>query len=163
MQLGPATTVVNMPQLAHMIGPLGCQWKHDNGTSIDVPAGAVPEMTRFEHQWMFKSGQPDDAPAGKLYANRAFEMKAFRFGEVYEFDRPITIRMRLNAGEIVGLKRASLKFWYRESPGDPWKMAGEPAWSSEDEISFSANHFNQFALFGNGAYSVHLPIIGFVH
>jgi len=159
LRLGPVTTVVTMPHYAHMIGPQGHAWKHENGVTIEAPPDAVPELTRFEFQHMFVNGEPVKGPPGFMYAHRAFELKAFRFGEVHQFNQPISITIQLKAGELNGMEREMYRLWYRKGPEEPWKMLGEPKWLTEDTLAFTTDHFTQFALFGVGSYKMHLPIV----
>ncbi len=159
MELESATATVNLPSYACMIGPLGFTWRHGEGVDIEVPPHAVTETTRFEFRPAFTDTQPVQGPPGWLFAHRAFELTAFRFGEISQFGQAITLTLHLNGQEWIGLERKSLRLWYRNGPGEPWKMLGEPFQSSPDSISFQTNHFTQFALFGEPMYRVHLPFV----
>jgi uncharacterized repeat protein (TIGR01451 family) len=159
MNLGPANTLVTLPPYAFMAGPLGYQWQHASGTTITVPPNVVQEMTRFEFKPLFEGIPPEAGPPGYSFAHQAFEMTAFQFGEIHQFNQPMTITMKMNQGEINGLNRETLRFWYRNGSGEPWAMLGEPVWLDEEAISFTTDHFTQFALFGQFQYLIHLPII----
>jgi hypothetical protein len=43
----------------------------------------------------------------------------FRFGEVHQF-APITITVHYNDTDVIGLKRETLRLWYRNGIGKPW-------------------------------------------
>jgi hypothetical protein len=98
-------------------------------------------------------------PPGLMYAQRAFELAAFRFGEVHQFRLPITITMHYSDAAVSGLKRETLRLWYRHGAGEPWAMLGEPVRAMSGILSFTTNHFTQFALFAEGAHKVYLPSI----
>jgi hypothetical protein len=42
------TTVVTLPQYAHLFGPNGGEWAHQYGVTLTVPPQAVTETTRFQ-------------------------------------------------------------------------------------------------------------------
>ncbi len=159
MRLGLTETPVTMLPEAKMIGPTGYHWQHANGVSISVPPGAVAETTRFEYRPLFSEGAPGEAPYGYLFAHRAFELNAYQFGELNQFNQPITLALRLQAQELAGFKANTLRLWYRNGPGEPWAMLGEPVWLSDDTLAFTSSHFTQFALFGLGQHQLYLPSI----
>ncbi len=156
MQLGPVTTVVTMPQYAHMFGPNGGEWAHQYGVTLTVPPRAVTEITRFQLRAMGPT-EIISGPPGLLYAHRAFELTAFRFGEVHQFGQPITITVHYSDTDVSGLKRETLRLWYRNGAGEPWAMLGEPVRVMSGTLSFTTDHFTQFALFAEGAYRLYLP------
>ena len=94
-----------------------------------------------------------------MYAHRAFELTAFRFGEVHQFGQPITITLHYSGTEVGGLKQETLRLWYRNDAGEPWAMLGEPVRLMSGTLAFTTTHFTQFALFGEGAYRSYLPQI----
>ncbi len=51
LQLGPTASAVNLPPHAVMAGPLGHTWQVQEGLTVEIPPGAVQEMTRFEYQF----------------------------------------------------------------------------------------------------------------
>jgi uncharacterized repeat protein (TIGR01451 family) len=156
MRLGPVTTVVTMSQNAYMCGPNGGEWAHQYGVTLTVPPHAVTETTRFQ----FREMSPTEiisGPPGLLYAHRAFELTAFRFGEVHQFGQPLTITLHYSDTNVIGLKRETLRLWYRNSAGEPWAMLGEPVRVMSGTLSFTTTHFTQFALFADGAYQLYLP------
>jgi hypothetical protein len=159
MDIEPITSTVNLPPFARMIGPQGFTWRHAEGVDIEVPPHAVTETTRFEFRPIFTDKQPVQGPPGWLFAHHAFELTAFRFGEVSQFGQAITLTLHLGGQEWAGLERNSLRLWYRNGPGEPWKRLGEPVQSSSDSISFQTDHFTQFALFGEPMYRIHLPFV----
>ena len=156
MQLGPVTTVVTMPHYAYLFGPNGGEWAHQYGVTLTVPPQAVTETTRFQFREMSQT-EIISGPPGLLWAQRAFELTAFRFGEVPQFGQPITITLRYIDTDVIGLKRETLCLWYRNSVGDPWAMLGKPVRVMSGTLSFTTTHFTQFALFAEGAYQVYLP------
>jgi hypothetical protein len=159
MDIEPITSTVNLPPFARMIGPQGFTWRHAEGVDIEVPPHAVTETTRFEFSPIFTDTQTVQGPPGWLFAHHAFELTAFRFGEVSQFGQAITLTLHLGGQEWAGLERNSLRLWYRNGPGEPWKRLGEPVQSSPDSISFQTDHFTQFALFGEPIYRIHLPFV----
>jgi hypothetical protein len=83
---------------------------------------------------------------------------AFRFGEVHQFHQPITITVHYSDTDVIGLNRETLRLWYRNGAGEPWAMLGEPVRVMSGTLSFTTDHFTQFALFAEGAYKVYLPL-----
>jgi uncharacterized repeat protein (TIGR01451 family) len=158
LQLGPVTTTVELPGNAAMIGRQGSFWQPDPNLSVTVPPDAVRETTRFEFQWM-SSGEPTEAPPGYIFAQRAFTLTAFQFGELHQFNKPLTLTLKLDPQEIANLKRETLRLWYRAGPGEPWAMLNAPDWVAEDTLAFTTNHFTEFALFARGDFQIFLPII----
>ena len=94
-----------------------------------------------------------------MYAQRAFELTAFRFGEVHQFGQPITITVHYNDTDVIGLKQETLRLWYRSGIGEPWAILGEPVRVMSGTLSFTTTHFTQFVLFAEGAYKVYLPLV----
>ncbi len=163
MQFMPVTTVITLPQNARMVGPLGHQWSHQGEVDVHVPPGAVSETTRFEFHPLVSGTQVISGPPGWRFAHRAFEMNAFHFGEVHQFEKPITLTVNFGPQEIAGLQQNSLRLWYRSGPGEPWAMLGEPQQIQAGSASFTTTHFTQFALFGLPdsayGYTLHLPVV----
>jgi len=54
-----------------------------------------------------------------MYAQRAFELTAYRFSEVHQFGEPITIMVRSSDTGVSGLKQETLCLWYRGGIGEP--------------------------------------------
>jgi hypothetical protein len=158
LRLGPTASTVNLPPNAAMIGPFGHTWQVQEGLTVEVPSGAVQEMTRFEYQF-FNGENPDEYPVGYMYAHRFFELSAYHFGEQYEFGETIRLTLKLKPEEIAGMKRETLRLWYRAGSGEPWAMLGEPNWLSEDTLAFTTDHFTQFALFGIGQNQIYIPLV----
>jgi Domain of unknown function DUF11 len=160
MQLGPVTTVVTLPHDARMIGPNGDELRHAHGVTLTVPPGAVTETTRFHFQPLFTGTQPVAGPPGLLFAHRAFELTAFRWGEsVHQFGQPLTITVHYSDTDVTGLRRETLRLWYRNGPGEPWAMLGEPARVMSGALAFTTTHFSQFALFAESKYRTYLPVV----
>ena len=161
MQLGPVTTVVTMPHGALALGPnqAGELW-HRDGVSLSVPPGAVTDTTRFQFGPLFTDTHPVAGPPGLLFAHRAFELTAFRFGqEVHQFGQPLTITVNYSGTDVAGMKRETLRLWTRSGPEGPWAMLGEPARVMSGALAFTTTHFSQFALYGEGEYRTHLPLV----
>jgi hypothetical protein len=157
MQLGPVTTVVTMSQNAYMFGPNGGEWAQQYGMTLTVPPHAVTETTRFQFRAMSPT-EISSGPPGLMWAHRAFELAAFRFGEVHQFGQPITLTVRYGDTDVIGLERETLRLWYRNGAGEPWAMLGEPVRVMSGALGFTTTHFTQFALFAEGAYQVYLPL-----
>jgi hypothetical protein len=104
-----------------------------------------------------------------MYANRAFELTAFRFGEVHQFEQPLTITLHYSDTDVFGLKRETLRLWSRNGEGEPWARLCEPVctpgaspaqcagYNVSGTLSFTTTHFTQFALFAEGAHRLYLP------
>jgi hypothetical protein len=160
MMLGPVTTVVTLPHDAHMFGPQGGAWQHSYGVTLTVPPGAVTDTTRFQFRPLITGTQAITPPAGWQYAQRAFEVAAWRFGEgIHQFARPVTITVDFRAADVSGLERHSLRLWYRQGEGEPWAMLGDPEAMTTETVTFTTDHLTQFALFGRYAHSVYLPLL----
>jgi hypothetical protein len=156
MQLGPVTTAVTLPHYAQLFGPNGGEWAHQYGVTLTVPPHAVSETTRFQFRAMGPA-ELISGPPGLLWAHRAFELAAFRFGEVHQFGQPITITVHYSDTDVIGLKRETLRLWSRNGAGEPWARLGEPVRAMSGTLSFTTTHFTEFALFAEGAYRLHLP------
>ena len=119
MQLGPVTTVVTLSHGTLALGPnQGGQLRHQHGVTLTVPPGAVTDTTRFRCRPLFTDTQPISSPHGLMFAHRAFELTAFRFGqEVRQFRRPLTITVNYTD---TGLKHETLRLWARTGSGEPW-------------------------------------------
>jgi hypothetical protein len=160
MQLGPVTTVVTLPHGAMALGPYqGGELRHEYGVTLTVPPGAVTDTTHFQ----FKPLTDTDiisGPPGLMFAHRAFEVTAFRFGQgVHQFGQPLTITVHYSDTEVAGLKRETLRLWYRDGQGEPWAMLGEPARVMSGTHVYTTTHLTQFALFGEPGYRVFLPTV----
>jgi hypothetical protein len=159
MQLGPVTTVVTLPHYARMIGPNGDEWQHEYGVTLTIPPGAVTDTTRFR----FKPLTDTDiisGPPGLMFAHRTFEVTAFRFSDgVHQFGQPLTLTVNYSDTDVAGLKRETLRLWYRNSPGAPWAMLGEPVRVMSGTHVYTTTHLTQFALFGEAGYRVFLPTV----
>jgi hypothetical protein len=81
-------------------------------------------------------------PPGLIYAHRAFEITAFRFDEVHGFGQPITITLHYSATDVIGLKRETLRLWYRNGIGEPWAMLGEPVRVMSGTLRFLDDTFH---------------------
>jgi uncharacterized repeat protein (TIGR01451 family) len=159
MQLGPVTTVVTLPHYARMIGPNGDEWQHEYGVTLTIPPGAVTDTTRFQFRPLAET-DIISSPPGLMFAHRAFEVTAFRFGQdVRQFGQPLTITVHYSDTDVAGLKRETLRLWYRNSLGEPWAMLGEPARVMSGTHVYTTTHLTQFALFGEAAYRMFLPLV----
>jgi len=158
LQLGPVTTVVTLPHGMLGLGPYqGGQLQHRYGVTLTVPPGAVTDTTRFECHPMTQTHVTP--PGGLMFANRAFEMKALRFGEpVGQFNAPLTVTIHYSDTDVVGLKRETLRLWARSGPEAPWLMLGEPLHVAPNTLTFTTTHFSEFALFGEAMYTMYLPL-----
>jgi len=150
MQLGPVPTVFTVPHGVMGVGPgQGGQVGHRYGMTLTVPAGGVDDSTRFEIAPLDTEVEPIAPPGGLWYANRAFEMKAYRFGDpVGQFGAPMTITCAYSDRDVVGLKRETLRLWRREGPEGPWAMMDAPVRSAVGTIVHTTTHLSEFALFG---------------
>jgi hypothetical protein len=162
MQLGPITTVITSPHGTMALGPYqGGQLHHQYGVTLTVPPGVVTDTTRFRFRPLPTDTHPITPPGGLLFANRAFELNASRFGEpVREFSRPLTITMNYTDTDVAGLRRETLRLWTRTGPDGPWAILGEPVRVMSGALAFTTTHLSQFALFGEAQqHRVYLPLI----
>jgi uncharacterized repeat protein (TIGR01451 family) len=160
MDIDPVTTTVVLPPYAHMFGVEGGAWQNQYGVDIEVPPHAISETTRFEFHHIFTDTHQVQAPYGWMFAHRAFELTAYRFGEINEFGERITLRIHFEEDDFAGLKRNTLRLWYRNSPGEPWAQLGEPVASGPGYLEFETTHFTQFALFAEATQRVYIPYVG---
>jgi len=146
-QLGPVVSGVEIPYGVLGVGPgQGGQVEHNCGATLTVPPGAVHESTRFEVGPLDGEIAP---PAGWQFANRAFTVNAFRFGDpVRQFEAPLTIAVEFSDEDVIGLNRESLRLWTREGPDGPWAMMDEPVQAGERVLAHTTTHLIEFALFG---------------
>ena len=156
--IDPVTTTVTLPPYARMIGPQGYTWRHEQGVDIEVPPHTVTDTTRFEFRPITDTHKMQ-GPPGWMFAHQAFELTAFRFGEVNQFGQSITLTVHFKPEDLAGLKQNTLRLWYRNGPGEAWKMLGEPLQSGPGYLSFQTNHFTEFALFGEANFHIHLPMV----
>jgi hypothetical protein len=161
MQLGPITTVITLPHGALALGPNQYgQVHHRHGVTLTVPPGAVTDTVRFQLGPLFTETKPSNPPAGLIFANRAFELNAYRFGhQVGQFNQPLTLTLSFSDTDAPGLKRETLRLWTRSGPDGPWALLGEPARVLSGTLTFTTTHLSQFALFGRGEYQMFLPLI----
>ena len=161
MQLGPVTTVVTLPHGMLALGAnQGGQLHHQHGVTLDVPPGAVTDTTRFQLGPLFTGTHTISSPPGLLFAHRAFELTAFRFGQnVRQYDQPLTITLDYTDTNVMGLKRETLRLWTRSGSEGPWAMLGEPAHVMSGSLAFTTTHLSQFALFGEAQRRAYLPLI----
>jgi hypothetical protein len=161
MQLGPVTTVVTIPHGVLGLGSnQGGQLTHRHGVTLTVPPGAVTDTTRFRLGPLYTDTHPVFPPGGLLFANRAFALNAFRFGEpVGQFSAPLTITMNYTDTDVAGLKRETLQMWTRSGPEGPWARLDGPARVISGVVRFTTTHLSQFALFGAGEHRIFLPLI----
>jgi hypothetical protein len=165
MQLGPVGTVVTVPHGVMGLGPgQGGEVEHRYGVTLTVPRGAVTDTTRFQLGPLPPDAPPIEPPGGLRFANRAFEIKAYRFGEpVGRFQAPLTITAHYSETDVAGLRRETLRLWTRSGPGEPWAMLGEPLPSRPGTIVHTTTHLSEFALFGEpeeqGTHWLYLPMI----
>jgi uncharacterized repeat protein (TIGR01451 family) len=160
LQLGPISTVITMPHDGFALGPnhAGHLW-HRQGVTLSVPPGSVTDTTRFQFGPLFTDTRPISAPPGLLFAHRAFELAAYRFGQVvHRFGQPLTITVAYSDTDVAGLKRETLRLWTRSGPEGPWARLGEPARVMSGALAFTTTHFSQFALFGEGNCRGYLPL-----
>lgn len=158
-ELAPVIVNVSMSDDAYMIGPEGGQWQHSYGITLTVPAHAVQSLTRFQFKPLFDDAPPEPGPPGWFFAHRAFEMNAFQFGEIHQFNKPLEIAVQYSDQDVAGLVRNTLRLWYRNGPNSPWEIADEAVRHQDGLIVFETDHFTEFALFARGGYQVHLPMV----
>ena len=166
MEVEPVTVRVGWNENAHMFGPQGGQWQHSYGLTIEAPANTVPEMTRFQFKPLFEDQPPEPGIPGWTFARRAFELTAFRFGEVHQFGERLRLVLRYGEEDVRGLEQNTLRLWYRNGPEEPWRLLGAPVDQQAGQISFETDHFTQFALFGktaeqvkNNTFQLFLPML----
>lgn len=157
MDLEPVETLVYLSEDDHVIDPEGGQWQHAWGLTLTVPPNAVQEATRFQFRAM--PADPPDAPPGWKFAHRYYELNAFQFGEIHQFNEPVEMTIRYGQEDVDGVIPRTLRLWYRAGPGEPWAMLGEPLQHRNGEITFSTDHFTEFALLGEEGYELKLPMV----
>jgi hypothetical protein len=150
MQLGPATIVVTLPHGVMGVGPgQGGQVQHRYGIELEVPPGAVSDTTRFQLGPRPEDAPPIVPPGGLQFANRAFQVNAYRFGDpVGQFQAPLMITVHYSDTDVAGLRRETLRLWTRSGPGEPWARMGEPVRTISGTIAHTTTHLSEFALFG---------------
>jgi hypothetical protein len=164
MQLGPVNAGVTVPHGVMGLGPgQGGEVQHRYGVTLDVPRGAVSDTTRFELGPRPEDAPPIVPPGGLQFANRAFEVKAYRFGEpVGQFQAPLTITLRYSDTDVAGLRRETLRLWTRSGPEGPWAELGEPVRHMSGTIAHTTTHLSEFALFGEPEeqtwHHIYLPL-----
>jgi hypothetical protein len=159
MELEPVTVMAALGENDHMFGPAGGQWQLQYGLTLDVPQNATQEQTRFEFRPLFVSAPPEDAPPGLLFAHRAFALNAFQFGELHQFNQPLTLTLRFGQDDIDGLEGNTLRLWYRSGPGESWAQLAGPQQIQNGQITVTTDHLTEFALFAEGANRIYLPML----
>lgn len=82
----------------------------------------VQFVARFQFKPFYEEDHPDPGPPGWFFAHRAFEMHAFHFGEIHQFNKPLEFTIQYSDQDVVGLMRNSLRLWYRLDLNSPWKL-----------------------------------------
>lgn len=158
-ELEPVTVRVSLAEQVMMIGPQGGQWQPEQDFTLTVPPLAVQETTRFQFKPRFENEAPDSAPPGWFFAGYGFDLGAFQFGEVHQFDQPLEFAFHDREQNMTGLLSGSLRLWYRPGPDSNWEIAPEPTLHQDGLIIFESDHLTEFALFARGAHRIHLPMI----
>ena len=78
-----------------------------NGAQLRWSNGKVMETMLFQFRAMSNT-EIISGPPGLMYAQRAFELTAFRFSEVHEFQKPIMITVHYSNTDAIGLMRETL-------------------------------------------------------
>ena len=152
MELEPVEVLIYLSDDDHVIGPEGGQWGGCLG--IDTQRASEHGKRGDALPVQGDGAEPTEPPPGYVSADRAFEMNAYQFGEVHQFGEPIQMTIRYRQGDVDGILPPTLRLWYRAGPGEPWAMLGEPLQHRNGEITFSTDHFTQFALFGEAGYEI---------
>lgn len=158
-ELDPANVQVSMADNVAIIGSQGGVWQPATQFMLTVPPLAVQQDTRFQYEAMFVEEPPISPTPGWFYAGIGFKLQAFQFGEVAQFDQPLEITMQLDEKLMSGLQSETMQLWQRANPAEDWQPGPELIFTQEGLISFQCDHLTEFAIFAQGAYRVHLPVI----
>jgi len=159
LELEPVVVEVYLPDTAHVFAAEGGTWQYPSGVTLDLPQDAVAELTRFQVQPVYTESTPEDKPAGWFYTNLAFEMSAYRFEEIHQFNQSIGVTISYDQESLQGLDLSTLSLWYRSEPGTAWQQWSDPIVNLNEQISFETDHFSEFALFAKAAHQLHLPLV----
>ena len=144
-------------------------------TTVQVPSGAVTETVTLAYTPVETT---TTTPANFAFAGRAFELDAYKEGELQEgfaFRESVTIELHYTEDSIAGLDENSLLLYYWEADPSPgqWVDAGmtshpdNPSLAynrhpDQNWLSVSVLHLTKFGLFGKeegGQLPIYLPII----
>jgi hypothetical protein len=132
-------------QVEHRPGHKSTLRSADGRVSLDVPAGAVPDTTTFEHVAV---PLPEDLPPGLRLA-RAFELSATTAAgqDVERFAEPLDITVSYTDADLItiGAPAADLKLFYQAADG-AWFAIPSTVDTRARTVTGQTDHFTVFAV-----------------
>jgi len=123
---------------------------HGSSTVLQVPIGAVTDTTTL----VYTSVATATAPANFAFAGRAFDLAAYRNGELLDtvsFSPAATITVHYTDTDVVGLDEEQLYLYTWNTNSSIWEDAACGDYDRHPEtnwLSVPICHLSQFALFG---------------
>lgn len=132
-------------------------------TTVEIPVGAVTATTTIRFTALATTTLRN--PAGLTFAHRAFDLDAYDNGTLlpnFTFNRPISVALYYADADVMGLHEntLTLQYWYQGEGA--WQEAGcNPyvRFPAENRLIVPVCHLSRFALFGNEASTVYLPLV----
>jgi len=128
--------------------------------TIQVPPGAVAVPTQLAYTAL---SDVAGAPSGFTFAGRAFTLDAYQNGEIRHglfFEVPITVTIHYTEADVSDLDEGSLELRYWNE--GVW-VADGIAVVERDAVGrrlvARIEHLSEFAMFGQGGYTVYLPLV----
>jgi parallel beta-helix repeat protein len=131
-------------------------------TTIRVPAGAVTSSTTLVFTALAVPTHPD--PGGLTYAGYAFDLTAYRDSlplSSFSFQQPVQIEIGYDRARAHGLGEGTLQLHRWDEASAAWAHAACGEYERRVDQGWLAVpicQLSQFALWGEEAYTVHLPL-----
>lgn len=131
-------------------------------TIIQVPGEAVTETLLLVYTPVYTA----TAPSGFSFANRAFDLDAYRNGVFLtsgiRLSVPATVTIHYTETDVMGLDEGSLVLGRWNEAASEWEEAADGSYDRHPEARWLAapvRLLGQFALFGEALSTVYLPLI----
>jgi len=131
-------------------------------TTVEIPAGAVTEVTTLEYTALAEPAQPSRGEFA--FAGHAFRLEAYQGGELrpgFVFAQPVTVTVHYADADVAGLDESLLVLEYWNEDIEMWEDAACGLYDrhpDENWLAVPICHLSRFALFGR-RYIVYLPLL----
>jgi len=135
-------------------------------TQVDVPPGAAGVTSTLTYLPLVSPTHP--LPAALAFAGHAFALEVYQDGVFYPgfaFSRPVTITLHYSEADVAGMdeSRLALHYWSGSQWLDAATTCAPPSaydrHPDEDWLAVPICHLCEFALVGEGSWTVYLPLI----
>jgi hypothetical protein len=133
-------------------------------TVFHIPPSAVTETILLA----YSAVNATSAPPGYAFANRAFELEAYRngvFTSGFAFSAPVTVTINYTDTELVGMGESTLRLYYWNNDTSEWEDSATTCMlnsaynrqPNENWLAVPICHLSKFALFGQ--HGIYLPLV----